>query len=274
MSVIGSYRRSFQTPLFDKILKTTQAGANTPRAGTAAPPPNGAAPPGGFPGRPGAFFNSQPSSGFYDGNGKYLWKVSPDQTLTVSYYTGSDKVDNSRTLQLPTDFLQRLKDRGVDLAARGIDTSNPNLSITDLREKRDTGVGVEWAARVNSRVAASVSAGGSLFEDLRDRSFQAGNSTNPAAEDNRMQDLNLRGRHLRDRWGQKHIRNRHRVHSERLPIVSSSPRHLHRPTLGGQSTTPLAQVPERRKAEGQINAGRAGTDRFWAVTSCSIPEYV
>jgi ferric enterobactin receptor len=258
MSVIGSYRRSFQTPLFDKILKTTQAGTNTPRGGT-APPASGSAPPGGFPGRPGAFFNSQPSSGFYDGNGKYLWKVSPDQSLTVSYYTGSDKVDNSRTLQLPTQFLQTLKDRGVDLAGRGIDVSNPNLSITDLREKRDTGVGMEWAARVNSRVGASVSAGGSLFEDRRDRSFQAGNNTNPAAEDNRMRDLNLRGS-LSMAVGDRNTFEtgiESTVNDYRYGFQSAAPPQTN---SSGQTTTPLTQVLNE-EGTGQTNAVFA-QDRF------------
>jgi len=250
MSVIGSYRRSFQSPLFDKILKTTQAGANTPRGGV-APPANGSGPPG-FAGGPGAFFNTQPSSGFYDGNGKFLWKLSGDQSVTVSYYTGSDEVDNSRTLQLPTEFLQRLQDRGVDLAARGIDLSNPNLSITDLRQKRDTGASVEWASRINSSIRANLSAGGSLYEDLRSRSFQAGNSTNPAAEDNRMRDLNLRGS-ISFAVGDRNTLEtgiESTVNDYRYGFQSAAPPQTN---SSGQTTTPLAQVLNE-EGIGQTNA--------------------
>ena len=59
-SVIGSIRRSFQGPLLNKILKTTQVNS-TPGPG----------------GRPRfAAFDSQPRSFFYDGNIKRSWKVS------------------------------------------------------------------------------------------------------------------------------------------------------------------------------------------------------
>ena len=236
MSIIGSYRRSFQSPLFNKILNTTQVGATTPRGGPA--PPGGG--PGG-PGRPGAFFDSQPKSGFYDGNGKYLWKPSAQQTVAVSYYTGEDEIDNSRTLQLPTQFLETLQSRGINLADRGFDLSNPNLNITDVRANRNTGVGIEWNARINSQIGTSVSIGGSRFQDLRNRSFQAGNNTNPAAEDNRMQDVNLRAS-VSVAAGERNtfetgiestaIRYRYGFQSAAPPRTNSS----------GQTTAPLAQV--------------------------------
>ena len=89
-------------------------------------------------------------------------------------------------------ILEMLQNRGVNLADSGIDVSNPNLNITDLRVTRNTGIGMEWEARINSRIGASASVGESRFQDLRSRSFQAGNSTNPAAEDNRIRDLNMR----------------------------------------------------------------------------------
>jgi hypothetical protein len=156
--------RQFQTPIVtDKMsiivtddhsnhrssTASTQRRSAPPPRGGPAPPANGSAPPG-FPGRPGAFFDSQPKSGFYDGNAKYLWKPSSEQTVTVSYYTGKDEVDNSRTLQLPTQFLETLQNRGVNLAERGIDVSNPNLHITDLRVTHRHGM--EWTARINSRI--------------------------------------------------------------------------------------------------------------------------
>jgi hypothetical protein len=239
MSIIGTYRRSFQGPLFNKILKTTQVGTTTPRGGP-APPAGGQGPPG-FPGRPGAFFDSQPTSGFYDGNAKYIWKPSSEQTVKLSYYTGRDEVDNSRTLQLPTQFLEMLQNRGVNLAERGIDTSNPNLNISDLRATSSTGAGLEWETRINSRMAAYVSAGESRFQDLRSRSFQAGNNTNPAAEDNQIRDLNVRAsvsvtagdrNTLETGIESTLIRYRYGFQSAAPPRTSSS----------GETTTPLAQV--------------------------------
>ena len=64
-SVIGSIRRSFQGPLFNKILKTTQVNA--------APGPGG---------RPRfAAFDSQPRASFYDGNVKFSWKISDQHSV-------------------------------------------------------------------------------------------------------------------------------------------------------------------------------------------------
>ena len=74
-SVIGSVRRSFQGPLLNKILKTTQV--------------NSAPGPGGRPRF--AAFDSQPKSFFYDGNLKLLWKVSDQQTVTLSGYRGNEQ---------------------------------------------------------------------------------------------------------------------------------------------------------------------------------------
>jgi hypothetical protein len=89
-------------------------------------------------------------------------------------------VDNSRTLQLPTDFLTQLQNRGINLADRGFDLSNPNLNITDLRVTRDMGTSVEWEKRFSSRIGANISAGESRFQDLRERSSALPHNANTA----------------------------------------------------------------------------------------------
>jgi len=182
-SIIVSYRRSFQGPLFNKILKTSQVTTSAPRGGPAGGP-------GGGPGF--GSFNSQPISGFYDGNAKFLWKPSTAQTVSISSYKGSDDIDNSRSFTLPTQFLDFIKSRGIDLAARGIDVNNPNVDIKDLRTSGNTGAGLEWAGKWNDRISSNASLGYSRFKDIRNRSFQAGNANNPAAEENRLEDLTLK----------------------------------------------------------------------------------
>jgi len=178
-TIIASFRKSFQGPLFNKILKASQASAGAPQ--------------GGPRGRPGfALFESQPTSGFYDANVKFLWKPSQAQTVTFSSFTSKDEIDNSRSFNLPTQFLDLLRSRGVDLSARGIDVNNPKVEIQDVRSSRNTGGSLQWAGQWNSRIRSNVSVGYSRFNDGRARSLQAGSNSNPGAEDNRLRDLTFR----------------------------------------------------------------------------------
>ena len=59
-SVLVAHRRSFQSPLYDRILGLVSRGS-------------GQAPPGGG-GRFATIFNSQPKSGFDDSNGRFDWR--------------------------------------------------------------------------------------------------------------------------------------------------------------------------------------------------------
>ena len=98
-SLLVAHRRSFQSPLYDRILGLVSRG--TGRAG-----------PGGG-GRFATTFNSQPSSGFDDANGRFEWRPTDRDQLAVSTYIGHDDVDNSRELQLPTQFLEQIAARGI-----------------------------------------------------------------------------------------------------------------------------------------------------------------
>ena len=116
-SVLVAHRRSFQSPLYDRILGLVSRGAGP------APPGRG--------GRFATIFNSQPKSGFDDSNGRFDWRPTAREHLAVSTYIGHDDVDNSRELQLPTQFLEQI-------AARGL-TFSGDFKITDVREYRNTG---------------------------------------------------------------------------------------------------------------------------------------
>jgi hypothetical protein len=194
-SALVAYRRSFQGPLYNKIMNLFDNSTAAPRppgaAGGAAPPAG--VPPAGFGGgRFGATFDTQPSSDFYDLNAKMLARPSNRDTLTLAVYKGNDNLDNSRSLSLPTGFLERLTARGIDLSARGIDLSNPTLDISDVRDSGNTGVGGTWGRQWTPRVRSDVSVGFSRYQDVRDRSSQFGSNATPSAEANHLDDLTFK----------------------------------------------------------------------------------
>ena len=175
-------RRSFQGPLYDKILNLYD---NSPAPGR---PGGGGFGPGG-----GRFstFSSQPSSSFYDVNGKLLFNPSASDSVSVSLYRGNDNLDNSRSLQVPEGLFERLLARGIDPAERGLDI-NSSLDISDVRDSGNTGVGLVWSRQWNSSVLSEVSLGYSRFQDVRDRARQIGSNANPSAESNLVDDLTFR----------------------------------------------------------------------------------
>ena len=182
-SALLAVRRSFQGPLYNRILNLFDNNAATG-------PAQGTRPGAGGRGRF-ATFDTQPSSNFYDINGKVLFNPSPDETMFLSLYRGNDNLDNSRSLELPEGLLDRLRERGIDPAERGLDL-NSSFDVTDVRDSGNIGVGFVWSRRWNSRVQSDVSLGYSRFDDVRDRSARLGSNNNPAAEDNSVEDLTFK----------------------------------------------------------------------------------
>ena len=182
-SALLAVRRSFQGPLYNNILNLFDNNpAGGPRQAVGQRDGGG----GRF-----ATFDTQPSSNFYDINGKVLFTPSSDDTMSLSLYRGNDNLDNSRSLELPDDILDRLEERGIDPSALGLDL-NSNFDITDVRDSGNTGVGVMWSRQWNSRVHSDISLGYSRFNDVRERSARVGASNNPSAEDNSVKDLTFK----------------------------------------------------------------------------------
>lgn len=90
-SLLLAFRRSYQGPLYDKIFK--QFNATTI-------PATGSGGGGGFGGGGGGGFGQQvtPASHFYDADARYTYHLNTNNTLALSFYTGTDKTDNSRDL--------------------------------------------------------------------------------------------------------------------------------------------------------------------------------
>jgi hypothetical protein len=168
-SVLVAHRRSFQSPLYDRILGLVSTGTGQ------APPGRG--------GRFATIFNSQPKSGFDDSNGRFEWRPTDRDQFTVSTYIGHDDVDNSRELQLPAQFLEQI-------AARGLSFSG-DFKITDVREYRNTGLSARWNREWSSMFRTSMTVGRSDYDTITQRSSNVGGRQGGTGELNVVDDTTV-----------------------------------------------------------------------------------
>ncbi|MDP1840446.1 MAG: TonB-dependent receptor, partial [Reyranella sp.] len=169
-SAMVAHRRSFQSPLYDRILGLVSTDAG----------------PGPGPGRGGRFatiFNSQPISGFDDSNGRFEWQPTTRDQFSLSTYIGHDEVDNSRELQLPTQFLEQI-------AARGLSFSG-DFQITDVREYRNTGLSVRWNRDWSDIFRTSITVGRSDYDTITQRSSNVGGRQGGSGELNVVDDTTV-----------------------------------------------------------------------------------
>lgn len=128
-SLLLAIRRSYQGPFYNKIFNqfnqttTFQGGGGGGR---------------GFGGRSGGGFANQvtPSSFFYDANAKYTYNISQKDKVSVSYYSGTDKTDNSRDLGLPP----------------GLSSSGSGIGITDYTKYGNLGSSIKWFRQWNKKL--------------------------------------------------------------------------------------------------------------------------
>jgi outer membrane receptor protein involved in Fe transport len=160
-------RRSFQSPLYNDILGMFDS---TPGPGGAQGRFGG----GGGGGKFGAMFDTQPSSYFYDLNAKLTFSPSPKDLSYISLYNGKDKIDNSRELNIPAEFLERMAERGFEVEG--------DINITDIQEHGNTGVGTNWSRAWSGNFQSSILLTYSNYINKRDRSSQ-GNFGRSADED-------------------------------------------------------------------------------------------
>jgi hypothetical protein len=168
-SVLIAHRRSFQSPLYDRILGLVSRGS-------------GQAPPGGG-GRFATIFNSQPQSDFDDANGRFEWRPTDQDQLAVSTYIGHDDVDNSRELQLPTQLLERIAARGISFPG--------DFKITDVRNYRNTGLSVRWNREWNGMFRTSMTVGRSDYDTITQRSSNIGGRQGGTGELNLVDDTTV-----------------------------------------------------------------------------------
>jgi ferric enterobactin receptor len=176
-SLLVAFRRSYQGPLYDKIFK--QFNTSTVQGG----PPGG----GGGPGGPGGGFGEQttPASHFYDADARYTYHLNQNNSLAWSLYTGTDKTDNSRALQIPS-FLS--SDVG-------------SINITDYTKYGNLGSSIKWFSQWNKKLHSNTYITYSSYFNDRVRT-SAGTSTdsngdqqsfsNGTVENNNLNDIGFK----------------------------------------------------------------------------------
>lgn len=78
-------------------------------------------------------FATTVSSYFYDLNGKFTYKPTDKDVISLSIFNGTDKLDNGYELNTP----QRLLNLGIDF----------NLNISDLTNYGNFGTGIKWSRK-------------------------------------------------------------------------------------------------------------------------------
>ena len=172
-SLLVGARQSYQTPLYDRILGLVNRNRNTPRA-----------PAGNFGGRFASTLNSEPKSNFNDLNVRFDARPSSRDQFAFSLYNGDDGVDNSRELQLPTAFLERLASRGI--------TFDGGFKITDVRDYGNLGASANWNHNWNERIKTTATLSRSTYDTLTDRSSNIGGRQGSTGEFNNIEDWTLR----------------------------------------------------------------------------------
>ena len=182
-SILFTFRRSYQGPLYDKIF--TQFNTSTAQGGgMQGPSPGGQ---GGPP--PGGGFGEQttPASHFYDLDIRYNYHPNKNNFFTWSLYTGADKTDNSRTIDLPS-FI----------------SSSGSINITDLTEYGNLGSSLKWFRQWNKKVHSNTFITYSSYFNNRNRGVSGittdVNNKSVTIDDETKEENNLKDVGIKSYW--------------------------------------------------------------------------
>ncbi|MFN8242073.1 MAG: TonB-dependent receptor, partial [Bacteroidales bacterium] len=138
-----AFRKSYQGALYDMIFKkfNNSRTINSPDVG------NG----------PGRRFSqsSQITSYFYDLNGKFTYKPTEKDIISLSFFNGTDKLDNSFSSNIPS-FGQM--------------NANFSMNSVDLTRYGNIGSSLKWARKWGSRLYGNTILSYSNYYNFRNRS--------------------------------------------------------------------------------------------------------
>ncbi|RLD44222.1 MAG: TonB-dependent receptor [Bacteroidetes bacterium] len=175
VTVLFAARRSFQSALYNQLFDSF--------TGDPAPPSSSVpgSPGGGKFGRQKT--TSEPTSYFYDLNGKISFTPTSKDILSLSFFNGQDKIDNSRDIN------------------RSFGSTSISGSVNDLTNWGNWGSSLKWSRKWGEKFYSNVLVSYSNYFSIRDRlslndrydeDGQLTQMTRGTLEDNNLQDYSFK----------------------------------------------------------------------------------
>lgn len=178
-SLLFSFRRSYQGPLYNKIFNKLNNTTATTGGG-------GGGMGGGF-GRM-ANFQTQVSSWFYDLNGKYTYTPDDKNIFSLTFFDGKDKLDNGHALGIPSS----------------LSSSVNSSTITDLTTYGNLGTSAKWSRRWTDKLYSNNMISYSHFYSNRDRgtsnSITDSTGTTATTQNGTLENNNLKDYSAKSDW--------------------------------------------------------------------------
>ncbi len=180
-SIILTGRRSFQSSLYDKLLNLSDGG----ETGTEEDSDTEDDTPQVGPGFGRGLAEVQPTSWFYDVNGKVTYRTNKD-VFSLSTYSGKDKLDNSQDNDAAGFGLRGGGPPGGGGGGLGGEAAtNFERSVVDQSDWGNTGVSLKWSRRWNDRLYSNALISRSNYFSFRDRTTAVTIETDTATISNR-----------------------------------------------------------------------------------------
>jgi ferric enterobactin receptor len=148
---IIAFRRSYQGLLYNTIFEKFNKGSGDNNQGQNEGGPGGR-----------RTMETEVTSYFYDLNGKFTFKPNEKDILTLSFFNGADKLDNSSSMMAPSF---------------GPSNANFGISSTDLTKYGNVGASLKWSRKWGDKLYGNTIISYSNYYSNRDRSSER-NTTN------------------------------------------------------------------------------------------------
>lgn len=177
-SSVVAFRRSYKGFLYNKIFDKFNKSSSSTTA------QSGGGPPGGGGGRQTS--NTKASSFFYDLNGKFTYRPTSRDVISLSIFNGTDKLDNSSS---------------SDASGFGASNGSFSMSSTDLTKYGNVGTSLKWSKKWADKFYGNTILSYSKYYSDRDRSQErtltrsSGETTttkNGIFENNDLQDYSVK----------------------------------------------------------------------------------
>jgi hypothetical protein len=145
-SSVIAFRRSYKGPIYDKIFEKFNKSSSSSSSQESAPSGG----PGG-----GRTQETKVTSFFYDLNGKFTYKPTTKDVISLSIFNGTDKLDNSSSFDAPSF---------------GDNNSNFSMSSTDLTKYGNIGSSLKWSRKWGEKLYGNTVVSYSNYYSDRDRS--------------------------------------------------------------------------------------------------------